>query len=233
MIPYPKVNGSSDWRIEPQEKFLPGLLRKGQPYNQSPVCLEHPIWTLALSVPPAHVFTLGLPALGREGIRGRQPPGDSQGPLPGAPHPGTHYFPGSSLGEALLGRSGLLLLGVPSLPSWFLEPGLASSVGALPLSPSCSPMLLGGLPAPSTVTALLGAAPWGRGSFHLGIWVERSFHFLAPVFELNSYTAPVTRRKNIYNSHASGGIQVLSSPTPTPVDSYSQGKRKGAGKGGW
>ena len=172
--------------------------------------LNIPFGTLDLPVPSDHVFTpKALPHLPSWNLGRSSIPGPSKSlrcAALWASQPGTHYFPGCSLGEALLMRAVFLLLGVPSLPSWFLELGLASSACALPLSPSCSPVLPGG-PAPSPATGLLGAAPWGLGSCHLGIWIEGSFHFLVPVFELNSYTAPVTRGEKIRNHHINEGIQ--------------------------
>ena len=87
-------------------------------------------------------------------------------------------------------RAGFLSFGVLGLPSWFLDPGPASSAWALLLSPSLSLSEPPGGLVPSPVTA-----SWGLDSFHFGIWVKGSFHLRAPDFELNSYIAPVTREK--------------------------------------
>ena len=106
-------------------------------------------------------------------------------------------------------RAASLFFWVPGLPSWFLEPGPAPSACAVTLSPFPSLSVLLGSPVSPADTALLGLAPWGLDSFHFGIFMKGSFHFLAPVLELNSYFTPVTRREK-YNDHINKGNSIHS-----------------------
>ena len=94
-----------------------------------------------------------------------------------------------------------LFSGVLGMLAWLLGPRPAPSAWTRMLRPSLPlSVLLSGL-VPSRGTGLLAAAPGGLDSFPFGIWVKESFHFLAPVFELNSYIAPVTRGKKKHTTN--------------------------------
>jgi hypothetical protein len=105
-------------------------------------------------------------------------------------------------------RAGFLFFEVPSLPPSLLETRPPSSASTGPLDPFPSLWVLLSGPGPSPATILCGpaAGPWGLGSVNFGIWVSGSFHFLAPVLELNSYISPVTRGKKKYSNHIKQGF---------------------------
>lgn len=108
----------------------------------------------------------------------------------------TVHIAACGLGSALLVGAGFLCFGVHGLPSLLLTPRPTPWVCSWPLGPSPSWLVLPGSPGPSPAATLRGAAmgPWALGFLLAGIWAVDFFHLLAPVFVLNSYVSPVTRR---------------------------------------